>query len=299
MTIRHLRIFLAVYETKSMTAAAAKLYMTQPSVSQAIREMETNYGTVLFERLSHRLFVTESGKRMYQYATHIIRLFDEMEENLKEGAARGTLTVGANYTVGAALIHRYVSAYTQEYSGADMRVFINKASELVARLRSNELDIALMEETHEPDLKQVFFCDDRIVAVVYPGHPLLQKSGVTAKDLTGQRLLLREKGAGVRDLFETRMNEAGCRPVPAWESTSTTALIHAAENGMGIAVLPFQLVKEPMGAGRLCELPVQGMDFARRLAVVWHKNKYISDAIRSFVRICTADRPSSASSAAP
>ena len=291
MTIRHLRIFLAVYETKSMTAAAAKLYMTQPSVSQAIREMETNYGTVLFERLSHRLFVTESGKQMYQYATHIIRLFDEMEESLKENAKRGALSVGANYTVGAALIHHYIADYAQEYPNADIHVFINKASELIARLRGNELDLALMEETREPDLKQVFFCDDRIVAVACNGHPLLQKDTVTAADLAAQRLLLREKGAGVRDLFETRMSEAGFRPAPAWESTSTTALLHAAEAGMGVAILPFQLVKEALAVGTLHELPVHGMDFARRLAVVWHKNKYISAPIRSFVRICTAARP--------
>jgi DNA-binding transcriptional LysR family regulator len=86
MTIRHLRIFIAVHDELNMTAAANKLFMTQPAVSQAIKELEDYYGVLLFERLSRRLYVTESGEILYQYATHIIKLFDKLEDNLKENA---------------------------------------------------------------------------------------------------------------------------------------------------------------------------------------------------------------------
>ena len=84
MSLRNLRIFITVYEERNMTAAANKLFMTQPSVSQAIKELESHYGVALFERLSRKLYVTESGETLYQYATHIIKIFDELEIDLRK-----------------------------------------------------------------------------------------------------------------------------------------------------------------------------------------------------------------------
>ena len=85
MTLRHLRIFVAVYQERSITRAADRLHLAQPSVSLAIRELEENYKIRLFERFSRRLFITEQGEQLYDYALHIISLFDEMEENAYKG----------------------------------------------------------------------------------------------------------------------------------------------------------------------------------------------------------------------
>ena len=140
MTIRHLRIFIAVHDELNMTAAANKLFMTQPAVSQAIKELEDYYGVLLFERLSRRLYVTESGEILYQYAAHIIKLFDKLEDNLKENAFQQELTIGANYTVGVALVHKYIEEFKNLYSDAKIRVVVNRASILIEMLRKNELE---------------------------------------------------------------------------------------------------------------------------------------------------------------
>lgn len=108
MMIRHLKIFITVHDELNMTVAANKLFMTQPSVSQAIKELENYYGVVLFERLSRKLYATESGEKLYQYASHIIKLFDDVEDSLKEDALQKKLMIGANYTVGISLIHKYI-----------------------------------------------------------------------------------------------------------------------------------------------------------------------------------------------
>ncbi|WP_461040356.1 LysR family transcriptional regulator, partial [Tepidimicrobium xylanilyticum] len=80
MTIRHLRIFLEVVKNKSMNAAAAKLYISQPTVSQAIRELEEHYGVLLFERLNRRLYITDAGRRLFTYAKSLVKQFDDLEE---------------------------------------------------------------------------------------------------------------------------------------------------------------------------------------------------------------------------
>lgn len=287
MTIRHLRIFIAVYDELSMTAAANKLFMTQPSISQAIKELEDYYGVLLFERLSRKLYVTESGEILYQYATHIIKLFDELEDDLKENAFQKKLNIGANYTIGIALVHKYIEKFKSLYPDSEIRVVVNNSSVLIKMLRKNKLDFALIEEVlNEPDLIEDCFYDDRIVIIAEPDHHLLAQEEVTVYDIIKEHLLLREKGAGVRNLFELKMSEIGLSFEPYWESTSTTALINAAKNKMGIAVLPFLLVKEHIVSGILKELKLKDIDLSRKLTIVYHKNKFLTTAMQDFIRIC-------------
>ncbi|SHN69743.1 LysR family transcriptional regulator [Desulfitobacterium chlororespirans] len=287
MTIRHLRIFITVYDERNMTAAAAKLFMTQPSVSQAIKELENFYRVILFERLSRKLYATSSGEKLYQYACHIINLFDELDDVLKQDAYRKKLVVGANYTVGVVLIHQYIAQFKSLYPDSDVMVMVNKSSILLDKLRKNELDLALVEEVpNESDLVGDFFYNDHIVIVACPDHPLLNKTAITGQDIVNENLLLREKGAGVRNLFEQLMNQLGFAIKPYWESTSTTALINAAINKIGIAVLPYHLVKEYIASGSLKEIEVKGINFNRKLMVVYHKNKFLTSAMQDFIKIC-------------
>lgn len=84
MTIRHLKIFVAVADTGQMSKAARLLYLSQPTVSQAIRELEEHYHVLLFERLSKRLYITEEGKRLLSHAREVLARFDHLEEQMLE-----------------------------------------------------------------------------------------------------------------------------------------------------------------------------------------------------------------------
>lgn len=287
MRIRHLKIFVAVYDEQNMTAAANKLFMTQPSISQAIKELESYYGVVLFERLSKKLFVTAAGEKLYQYATHIISLFDNIENIIKEDSLQKKLIIGANYTVGVALIHKYIEKFKSLYPNSEIMIKINNSSILMDMLRKNELDLALIEEIkNESDLVKDVFLDDRIMIIANHEHHLLSKKEITPHDIIKERLLLREKGSGVRNLFELKMNQIGLSIEPYWESTSTTALINATKNNIGITILPFQLVKDHIVSGSLKELKVTGMNFSRKLTIVYHKNKFLTNTIKDFIKVC-------------
>ena len=100
MTIRHLRIFVAVCEEGSVTKAANKLYLAQPSVSLAISELEKFYGVKLFDRISRRLYLTDKGKQFLNYTKHIIDLFDELENGMKNWGSSGALRIGSSITIG-------------------------------------------------------------------------------------------------------------------------------------------------------------------------------------------------------
>ena len=94
MTLRHMKIFLAVYQTQHITKAAQQLRMTQPAVTRAIQEIESYYGIRLFERINRKLYITQTGTMFYTYAVHIVDSFDQMEKGLRDWDQLGLLRVG-------------------------------------------------------------------------------------------------------------------------------------------------------------------------------------------------------------
>ena len=106
-----MKIFSAVYRTGSVTKAAQELHLAQPSLSVAIRELESYYGVCLFERIGRRMHPTQSGETLYGYASHIVALFDDMEKQMRNWDSLGVLRVGASITIGTyilpALLHEY------------------------------------------------------------------------------------------------------------------------------------------------------------------------------------------------
>ena len=99
MTLRHLKIFLSIYETGSTTAAAEQLFISQPTVSVALRELEEHYGVRMFERYAKHLYVTPAGQQMYQYAKHLVNLMEEAEDAIRSQGEAGTLRVGSSITI--------------------------------------------------------------------------------------------------------------------------------------------------------------------------------------------------------
>src|SRR5690554_7400796 len=113
MTLRHLKIFVAVCETGGATAAGEKLYIAQPSISLAISELEDYYGIKLFDRIAKRLHVTEAGKHFLQYARHIVALFEDMEKEVKNFDAIGLIRVGTSITIGNYLLSDYIKQFKE------------------------------------------------------------------------------------------------------------------------------------------------------------------------------------------
>ena len=172
MTTRHLKIFLNVYIAGSMTAAAQKLYMTQPSVSQAIRELEEHYGVPLFERLYRKLYPTQAGKQLFLYAEKILGMFDDMEATMQADALPQSLELGLFFTAGM-LVHPWLAEFRKRLPSTQIHIQVWKGSELKRRLRSAAIDLAIMEEFQdEPDLRQEIVAQDRLVAVTAVDDPL-------------------------------------------------------------------------------------------------------------------------------
>ena len=288
MTLRHLKIFLAVCSCGcNVTRAAEKLYLSQPAVSLAIRELEEYYGVRLFERFSRQLKITEAGMHMKEYAVHILALFEEMEGEMREWDSAGILRVGASITIGSQFMPEYAGKFKQAFPNAELRVRIGPSEGLEKGLLENELDLALIEGTvHSPNLVYEAYMEDELTAVCSADGPFRKGETVSVKTFSEQRFLLREKGSGTREAFDSAASLAGFSVDPVWEATSTAALVNAAEHGLGIAVVPLRMIGQALREGKVVPFLVEGMKLKRQFVIVRHKNKFLSHSAQAFVGIC-------------
>ncbi|SFQ30097.1 DNA-binding transcriptional regulator, LysR family [Lachnospiraceae bacterium XBB1006] len=288
MTLRHFKIYTTVYEERNMTAAAQKLYMSQPSVSQAVKELEKYYDVVLFERFPKGLKSTEAGDTLYEYASNILDMNTELADMMKKGVSQQILRVGSNDTAGVTLLDSLLQEYTLNHSIDQVKVQVNRSVILADMLRTNELDIILTDEfTNAPDLYSEVICRDEFVVVASPDYPGVPKDYVVDADfLIGTRLLLRESGTDERDFFEQYMKSQGYLVIPFWESISFDILKNAAVEKMGITVLPSQCVKNEIADGRLVKLQLPDFQYYQSFILAWQKNKYLSVPIIEFVNLC-------------
>lgn len=286
MNSRHLRIFVRVYEEKNMTMAAESLFISQPSVSQAVKELEEHYGVRLFERYPKQLFPTAEGDLLYRYAKQVFGLMQEIEKEIPALSEKGTISIGANISAGTVLLRKYVKKFSEEFPEAKVRVTVAGSARLKSMIYDHSIDLALVEDlSSDLSLIQEPFYRDRIVLVCSPDNPLADRMALSLRDLEGQDLLLRSRGVGVRDKFDYIMNVYDMEAEPLWESTNTEALINAARDGLGIAVLPYLLVREAIEDGSVKLLDVREDLLNRNLNIVYHKDKIFNGWLSRFAEI--------------
>ncbi len=288
MTIRHINIFLAVCEAgQNTTKAAEQLHMSQPAVSLAIRELEEYYGVALFDRIGRRLCITEAGKRFWEYASHISTMFDDMEKTLSDWEHLGVLRVGASITVGSRFLPGYVKTFLSQHPGLEIRAQIASTEVLTGKLMANELDFALVEGVpRHPSLVSEDYMEDHLAVICPAGGPFQQGETITVEQFRAQRFLLREKGSGTREEFDRVTEQAGFSVSPAWEAMSTTALVNAVIEGLGVSVLPQRLIVGAVERGLVVSVNVEGLDFRRQFRIIYHKDKFLPAVAREFLAHC-------------
>ena len=284
MTTRELEIFSAVAEQGSMSGAARKLRVSQSSVSQAVAEIEREYGVLLFERYAHNLHLTHTGQTLLEYARQTLHLVRETDAFLRGEAHQTELRVGASATVGSCVLCPLLERLRAGTPGLRPRVVVSNSQEIQRLLLQNDLDVGLVEgRTAHPDLVVRQAMEDELVLICGKSHPFFGREQLRPAELEGQTLILREEGSGTRAHREEQLVRRGVTGVPDWVCTSPEAIRAAVIHGFGLSVLSRRQVREDLAAGRLWVCRVEGLELRRSFSLVYHKNKYPSDL---FTRFC-------------
>lgn len=284
MTLRHMKIFVEVCAEESITKAAENLNMTQPTVSIAIKELEEHYHTQLFERMNRRIYLTEKGQELYQYARTIINQFVEAENMISGHNSQYILRIGCNISYATTKLTDVMELFKTDYPDIQFKLHIANSSQIEKMLLNNELDFAIVDNVNLSahfisklieEENMLLFCGEKYASSI--------KKTLSITDLCSYPLLLRENGSGARTIIEHVFQLHNLQYNPIMESTSTLALLQAAIHNLGICILPESLLSTGLVDG-LVQLKMDKNYFIRRYFLIHHKNKYISEIMNKFFK---------------
>ena len=252
MTIRHLKIFITVAECGSMNTAAKELFLSQPTISQAIRELEEYYDTRLFDRLSRRLHITPAGQELLNNAYPVVAQFNQLERNMEKGRQKDIIRIGSTITVGSCLISNVLNDFDRLMPETETCTFIGNTHTIEEKLLKSELDIALVEgEIHHPDLVMVPGIRDFLVLGCAANHPFAGRDAIHVKDLEGRKFVMREQGSGTRALFDRFIKRHSLNIRTSWEATCPDAFRNAILYNQCLAVISVRLLERDIRSGQI------------------------------------------------
>lgn len=284
MTLRNLSIFVKVCETENMTAAAKELYISQPAVSHAISELENEYSVRLFERFSNRLHLTQEGRQLLTFSRHILAHSEEIAREMRGEAGPRQLRLGGTLTAGPYFLIPLIRTFEQRYTDPELILHIHNTVELEHAILNAELDVGVAEgRITAPELNTVPLVRDELVFVCghdTPWAQLARQGALSPVDLAGQPFLMREKGSGTQALFTQLAAQLELHPRVKAVFNSIDGIKQGARAGLGIGFLSRRAVTEQDG---LLILPLEGGKLERTFSLVWHRDKYISEGLHTFL----------------
>lgn len=202
MTIIQLEYLLAVANCGSFSAAAEKCFVTQPSLSMQIKNLEEELGIVLLDRTRKPVVPTNAGEAVLRQARETVKAFEAIREivaNLKNDVS-GTLRLGIIPTIAPYLLHRLIPDFTKKYPKVDLMIREMKSRDIIHALRHDMLDAAIMSGGTIPDdIQEADLFNDRFFVYVSPDHPLRQRNNIRIEDIDPRRMLLLSEGNCLRD----------------------------------------------------------------------------------------------------
>lgn len=278
LSLRQLKLFRAVAEAGSFTGAAARLYVTQSAVSHAVRELEEEAGTALFDRLPKGVRPTAAGRLLLAESAPLLAGCEALERRLPALERRAPLRLVSSITIASFWLPRILLRFERERPELPVSVTVVRAADALTALRTGEADLAFVEGAlPEGEFCGTKFSEYTLCAVCAPDYPISRRPEF--EELCGAKLLLREPGSAIRDTFQSALLLGGHAVRPSWESVNSTALLEAAKAGLGVTVLPELLVADALERGELRLLELPGPALANELFVVRRRDSELSPAL--------------------
>lgn len=288
-TLKQLKTFVTVAEYKKMSEAARKLYISQPTVSQIISDLEAEYQTQLFERFPKELKITSAGLLLLNNAREIIAIYEHLEQSMKNINSLRSLRIGATLTIGNTLMATLVENLTRQYPDIDVTVFVDNTKIIEHRMIHNELDIALVEGiiTRQEILTEPVI-EDSLCLICGKNHPFAAKSSISIEELRNQNFIMREKGSGTRAIFENIMLTHHIPFVTKWECSSRCAIVDAVRHNLGLGVLSQRCITEYVEKGEIFSCTVENVSMKRYFSLCHNQCHPFTSQMKDFADMVRA-----------
>ncbi len=291
--VRQLEIFEKVAACGHVTKASEQLFITQSAVSMAITGLEKFAGAPLFERRGKKLLLNDRGRLILEKVQDVLRQVGTIEQLLTEsiGEPIGVLKVGASTTVGNYLLPALIARLSERYPRARALLQVGNTVQIEQALENGNLDMGIIEgPSHIRSLETAVWRDDELVVIAGRNHAWARPRKASKSMLAGAPWIMREKGSGTREVFESAMNRKKINWTAAMELGHTEAIKKAVEAGLGVSCLSRMAVARELSHKWLVEVDTP-LDLRRNLVILTRRGGgYRTALLTAFLAILDKNR---------
>ncbi len=294
MDFKQLRTFVEVVHTESFTDAAQNLFLSQPTISQHIRQLEEELGIRLVRRTTRKIEITPEGRQLNSYAEDILSLRDKMIANCSK-IDSAILSIGASTIPSAYILPDVLKRFGKEHPEAYFSIHQSDSAGAERGVLEGIYDLGLTGRNPESDgLDATAFCSDSMVLItpVTPYYLEKKRQGCNVRELLDQPIILREEGSGSlkaadRYLAGEKIDEKDLKIVA--RINDQEAIKNMVASGLGVSFLSFRAAREFVEAKRVLSFELPGETAGRKFYIVRRKDDIQTPLSREFIRfLCTS-----------
>ncbi|MFJ8263202.1 LysR family transcriptional regulator [Rummeliibacillus sp. NPDC094406] len=284
MDIRQLRYFIAIVEERKISAAAERLHISQPPLSQQLKSMEEELGSKLVERSGKFLELTEPGKTLYKYALKMTQLMEEAKMEVKEveNGVNGRLTIGIN-TFSVAELPELLQHFQQQYPNITYKIQQNESSHLCRLVRERKVELAFIRLPLDLENLSVLYLYTEPFYFITSKNQKPSDHEATLDEIQNYPLILPStEGLGVHYLISEAFSKLNLQPNIIGECSDITLLMNLVSSDFGASIVPETLLKLHKGYPIHAQ-KISNTSLNASVGLIWLKNHYLSKAAHNFV----------------
>jgi len=288
MEIRKLDVFCKVVDLKSFTRAAEAALLSQPTISEHIRDLETELDQKLVDRLGREVTPTPAGRILYDFARKILRTHQEAVEAVEKYSGRlvGKVTIGCGTIPGTYILPKLISRFRQMHPAIRMTLRVNSSRIIAEQVMTGAFRLGVVgARWNESGLQWTKVFVDELVLAVPPAHPWARKKEVPLANVVTEPFIMREPDSGTRRVIAQFLKANGYRETDLREVAeigSTAAIKEAVKQGIGISILSRRSITDSLQSGLIAAVSIGGLRLERPFYLVHRKNKALPPVVSVF-----------------
>lgn len=298
MTLKQLRAFVAVARTLSFAEAGTLVHLSQPALSLAVKNLEESLGGRLFQRSTRQVSLTPEGRAFFPLARRLLSDWEHAEDDMRQrfSLGRGRVALAAMPTFAGNLLPGVLAAFRRQFPEITIEVNDVIAEEVVERVTDGrvELGISFDPGVREDLIFELLF-EDRYIAILPPGHALLQSNPrhIDWAQLHKEDFITLQRPSGVRHMLEQRLAEAGLGLAVAFETHQLVTCGRMVAEGLGVSAVPAMSAGQMTALGCHC-IPLEGPVIHQKVGVIRRRRHELSVAVQAMLDTLRARYPNAA-----
>lgn len=295
MDFKHIETFITIAKLRSFSKAADSLFLTQPTISNHIQNLESSLGTTLINRHNKNITLTQTGELFLSYAIEILNKKQEALSslNILEKDISGTLELICSSIPEQYILPSLISSFSKIYSKVRFKLTHFDSQKVLDDISSGLIDFGFVgDKINNPNLEYIKIAEDDLTIIVPNKGKFKAMETISLEELLEEKFILREKGSGTRNFFENVLRSKNIDiknlNIIAYIE-NIQAIKECVKHNLGISIVSSKSIEEEIENKTLKKLTLEDIFFKRNFYFVYHKSKYLSPTAQKFKEFVLAN----------